>query len=245
MKIVLQKFIAQAGFSSRRKAEDLIRNKMVLVNGQPAELGMKVDENDDVKVRGEKIKLANEKIYIMLNKPKGYTCTNRKFPGEKNVFELLMKPPTSPQPSPYKEEGGRLFIVGRLDKNSRGLVLLTNDGDLTQKLTHPKYEHEKEYFVETRHCLVSTDVLTKKLKTGVDIGEGDGMARAKDAKYIENNKLKIILTEGKKRQIRRMFKILGCDVIDIIRTRIGNLKLDDLPEGQWRYLENEEIKNLK
>ena len=248
MKIVLQKFIAQAGYCSRRKAEELIKkgagleNGPILVNGRPPELGEKVDENDDVRIDGKKIFLSNDKIYIMLNKPAGYTCTNRKFPGEKNVFELL-RTFTCSQSSPNK--GERLFIVGRLDKNSRGLILLTNDGNLTLKLTHPRYEHEKEYEIKLKIQMSNVKTIIEKLKFGVNIEEDDGTVRVKDAKYLEGNKFKIILTEGKKRQIRRMFTAIGCQVTDIIRTRIGNLKLNDLPEGQWLFLSAEEIKNLK
>ena len=135
MKIVLQKFIAQSGYCSRRQAEELIRLKKVLVNDELAELGMKVDQDSEVKVRGKKIAINKEKIYIALNKPKGYTCTNRQFEGERNVFNLV-------------DVAEKLFTVGRLDKDSRGLILLTNDGDLALKMTHPRFEHEKEYMVK-------------------------------------------------------------------------------------------------
>jgi len=247
-KIVLQKFIAQSSCCSRRKAEEMIKNSKVQVNGRPAELGMKVDEKDDVRIYGKKILLSNDKIYIMLNKPAGYTCTNRKFPGEKNVFELLST--TNVKTNIGTTPGlslriKKLIIVGRLDKNSRGLVLLTNDGGLAQKLTHPKFEHEKEYIVVTGHCPATTDMIIKKLNNGIDIGEGDGIVKTKNINYLGNNKFKIILTQGKKRQIRRMFKALGCEVTGILKTRIGNLKLNDLPAGRWRFLNNEEIKKLK
>jgi 23S rRNA pseudouridine2605 synthase len=242
----LQKFIAQSGYCSRRQAEELIRLKKVLVNDELAELGMKVDEDDEVKVNGQKLTLSKEKIYIILNKPKGYTCTNRKFTGEKNVFELLK---TSPQPSPRTGEGefSRLFVVGRLDKDSRGLVLLTNDGDLTQKLTHPKFEHEKEYIatILNYQLQITNDEIVRRLRKGVDIGEGDGVVRAKSLKYLGDNKFEIILTEGKKRQIRRMFRAVGCEIKDLVRVQIGNLQLGNLVEGKWRRLNSEEIVMLK
>lgn len=237
-KIVLQKFISQSGFCSRRKAEELIRDGLVAVNGDTAELGMKVSENDKVKVGDKNIGLAEKKIYIKLNKLVGYTCTNRSFDKEKNVFELLsdIKLP-------------RLYIVGRLDKNSRGLLLLTNDGELTEKLTHPRYEHEKEYEVEVisrkEGVRVNDNEIEKRLLEGVDIGEGDGTYRAKKVKIIGDNRFSIVLTEGKKRQIRRMLGALACEVIDLERVRIGSLEIGDLGLGRWGYLSDEELVNLK
>jgi len=239
MKIPLQKFIANSGYCSRRKAEELIRNsarssqfETVLVNGRPAELGMAVSRSDEVKIKGKKIELSKNKIYIKLNKPNGYTCTNRKFEGETNIFDLVKT-----------EE--RLFVVGRLDKNSRGLILLTNDGELTQKLTHPKFEHEKKYQVEIKsQNNIKTENVIQKLKEGVDIGEGDKIVKAKKVRYLRNNKFEIILTEGKKRQIRRMFNALGIDIIDLVRVEISGLKLENLAEGKWEYLSASEIQKL-
>lgn len=219
----MQKFIADSGLCSRRKAEDLIRIGKVKINGHVAELGMKAGEEDEVIVDGNKIIINNRKIYIKLNKPAGYTCTNRKFKGEKNIFELV----------DLKE---RLFAVGRLDKDSRGLVLLTNDGELTNKLTHPRYGHEKEYIVEVECSKLKVESIVKQIEQGVDVGEGDGIAKARDIKYLGDNKFKIVLGQGKKRQIRRMFKALGCDVIDLLRIRIGKFELEDLKEGEWEYI---------
>jgi 23S rRNA pseudouridine2605 synthase len=280
MKMVLQKFIAEAGYCSRRQAEELIRKSVgaqnivpIQVNGQPAELGMKVDENDDVRIYGQKIILNKEKIYIMLNKPVGYVCTNRKFKGERNIFDLLSdynifadnKIPSregwrgapgcvtvnhgnTPRPSgtPFKRgRGTRLFTVGRLDKDSQGLVLLTNDGDLTQKLQHPRYEHEKKYVVKVKSQNAKVKSIEENLKGGgVDIGEGDGVAKVKRIKYLGSDKFEIVLTQGKKRQIRRMLQALGCEAADLVRTSLGSLELGDLKSGQWRYLNQEEIKKL-
>ncbi len=230
MKMVLQKFIARSGYCSRRKAESFIVNGKVVVNGEIAYLGMRVDENDEVTICGKKLEPENKKIYIILNKPIGYICTSRRFKGEKNIFDLVK----------VKE---RLFVVGRLDKNSRGLVFLTNDGDLAQKMTHPKYEHEKEYEVQLSISNLQSLIngIIKKLKNGIDIGEGDGIVKVKDIKYLKDGKFKIVLTEGKKRQIRRMFKSLGFEVEDLLRIRIGNLKLGKLKKGEWIYVEKEEI----
>lgn len=235
MKIVLQKFIADSGYCSRRKAEELIKNNKILVNGEPAELGMKVFDTDLVRVEGKAIGRLKEKKYIALNKPAGYTCTNRKFRGEKNIFDLVDVPE-------------RLFVVGRLDKDSEGLVLLTNDGDLAQKISHPSFGHEKKYIVKISNSSpsgkqvkfwqsgqISNKIVENFLK-GIDIGDGDGLVRAKKIKYLGNNRFEIVLTEGKKRQIRRMFKALGFEVEGLLRTEIGDIKLGDLRKGKWRKI---------
>lgn len=239
MKIVLQKFIADSGLCSRRKAEELIKKKKVKVNGEIAILGKKVDGSDEIKVNNKKIELAKEKIYIILNKPVGYTCTNRKFKNEKNVFDLV-NPPHTPPERGVKE---RLFVVGRLDKNSRGLVLLTNDGECANKLTHPKFEHEKEYEVKVKSNpsagkagKLKVDSIVKSFKTGVDIGKGDGVVKAKEAEYLGKNKFRIILIQGKKRQIRRMFNKIGYSIEDLERTRIGEISLGDLKSGKYKAI---------
>jgi len=230
MKIVLQKFIAQSGYCSRRKAESFIVNEKVLVNGEIAHLGMRVDENDEVKICGKKIEPETKKKYVILNKPTGYTCTNRSFKNEKNVFNLV-------------KVDERLFVVGRLDKNSRGLVLLTNDGELTQKLTHPSFEHEKEYEVQLliNNLQFSIKDIIKKVKAGIDIGDNDGVVKVKDIRHLGENKFRVILTEGKKRQLRRMFGVLGYRVESLTRVRIGKIELGDLKEGEWKYIKKEEI----
>jgi pseudouridine synthase len=233
MKMILQKAIAMSGLCSRRQAEALIRDGRVKINGAMALLGEQADPNKDkITVNGRLIPEIEKNVYIMLNKPIGYTCTNRHFHNEKNIFELVDLPV-------------RLFTVGRLDKDSRGLVLLTNDGDLTQKLSHPKFESEKDYEVKIRDEVVNPEMVIKKLLSGVDIGEGDGIVRAKRAKYLQNELFVITLNEGKKRQIRRMFEVLGTRVSDLKRVSLGGLSLGDLPEGRWDYLNEEEINNLK
>lgn len=232
MKIILQKAIAESGYSSRRKAEELIRKGEVSVNGCLAFVGEKADpEKDKITIRGKLISKPEEKIYIMLNKPLGYTCTNRRFANEKNIFDLVKLPI-------------RLFTVGRLDKDSRGLVLLTNDGDLTQKISHPKFGHKKEYEVKIRDEVVNPGLVVKNLLKGVDIGAGDGRVKAIAAQYLQNGIFRITLNEGKKRQIRRMFEALGTKVVDLKRIGLSGLGLEDLPEGKWDYLNKEEIANL-
>ncbi len=233
MKMILQKAIAASGYCSRRKGEELIRNGHVSVNGALALIGDEVDPiNDKITVNGRLLSSPEKLAYIILNKPLGYTCTNRRFPNEKNIFDLVDLPT-------------RLFAVGRLDKDSRGLILLTNDGDLTQKLSHPRYEHDKEYEVKVRDEVVNPDMVIKNLLAGVDIGDGDGIVKAVRAKYLQNDLFVITLNEGKKRQIRRMFEVLGTRVVDLKRISLGGLTLGNLPEGRWDYLSEEEINNLK
>jgi len=224
MKIVLQKYLSEAGFSSRRQAEKFISEGRVKVNGKIAHLGERADENDEVTVAGKRVEVKNQKLYVLLNKPVGYTCTNRSFKGEKNVFDLVN----------IKE---RLFVVGRLDKNSHGLVLLTNDGALAQEMTHPRYEMPKVYRVtvasEEEIEEGQSDMVARRFKSGVDIGEDDGIAKAQDVKYLGNNTFKVTLTQGKKRQLRRMFAILGYNVVDLERVALGKYQLGDLKEGKW------------
>lgn len=221
MKTRLQKFIANSGYCSRRKAEELIKERRVKINNKFASLGVSVDERDIVSIDGNKINSNRNLIYILLNKPKNYSCTNRKIPGEKNVFDLIKN-----------EE--KLSIVGRLDKNSRGLVLLTNDGDLCYKLTHPSFQHEKEYIIETNRDLTQDD--EQKMKEGIDINEKT-KAKVKEIKRTSKNRYSITLTEGKRRQIRRMFEVFNCTVIDLKRTRIDKYKLGKLREGESTFIE--------
>ena len=225
MKTILQKYIAEAGLCSRRQAEELIRTKKVLVNNKTAELGMRVDGNDQVKVYDEVLQKKEKKIYIALNKPLDYTCTNREFKNEKNIFELI----------DIKE---KLFTVGRLDKNSHGLILLTNDGDWAQKLSHPRYEHKKIYIVKIQKPEMSEKNILINFKRGVDIGEGDGVVKAKDIKVVADNEFEITLTQGKKRQLRRMFGALNCRVKDLKRTEFADFRLGDLKEGNWENIKS-------
>ena len=233
MKMIIQKIIAQSGYCSRRNGEQLIRDGLVKVNGEVAQIGETADpEKDKISVQGHSIKKPASLVYLKLNKPLGYTCSNRRFEGEKNIFDLV-------------KTNERLFAVGRLDKNSRGLVLLTNDGELTQKLSHPRFEHEKVYAVKIAGNSINDEFITKKLLTGIDIGDDDGIVRARQVKYLQNNIFIITLGEGKKRQIRRMFGCLDFDVLDLKRIEISGLKLGGLKEGQWIDLTEAEIAKIK
>ncbi len=236
MKIILQKFIADTGYCSRRKAEDLIRSGKVSVDKKKAELGMRVDEENEIIISGKKIKKDFDRVYIILNKPEGYTCTSKKFKGEKNVFDLV-------------KTNKRLFIVGRLDKNSQGLVLLTNDGDLAQELTHPSFEHEKKYVVEIEKTKFNQLEIINNFKKGVDIGKSDfgggiksdGIVWAKNIKYLGGTRFEIVLTEGKKRQIRRMFQTQNLEIKKLKRVSLGKLRLGELKPGQSRNINKNQI----
>lgn len=227
---VLQKFIAESGYCSRRKAQELIKQGKVKVNDQQAQLGDRVNEQDKVLINDKPIQSSQEPVYIKLNKPKGYVCSNRKFKNEKNIFDLI----------PKKE---RIFTVGRLDKNSHGLVLLTNDGEWAHKITHPSFECEKEYQVILNKKL-NPEIKDKIEKEGIQLAEEKTRAKVKKIERApkKNNlageKYKIILAEGKKRQIKRIFEKFNYQVLDLKRTRIGNYKLKNLKQGEWCFIDS-------
>lgn len=231
----LTKVIAENSNYSRRKAEELIRLGLVSVNNQIAQLGEKVSKEDKIKVNGQKI-IRNQKIYIKLNKPIDYVCTNRNFKGEKNIFSLIN----------IRE---KIVSIGRLDKDSSGLLILTNDGDLNYKLSHPKFEHNKIYLVKINNDeQLKNKVFLNKLKNdfirGINIGEKT-LAKAKKVTIINEQLFEITLSEGKKRQIRRMFGFFSLRVESLKRIEFTGIKLDGLKEGQWENLNKEEIDILK
>lgn len=232
--MIIQKAIAASGYCSRRKAESFVRDGEVEVNGLEAMVGQIVNpDKDEIKVNGKVIGALEDFVYVKLNKPVDYVCTAAKFKNEKSIFDLV----------DVKE---RLFPVGRLDKDSRGLVLLTNDGDLTQKLAHPRFEHDKIYEVRLRdEGPIDGFKLARALEKGVDLGGEDGVVRAKKAEYLQKNDFAITLNEGKKRQIRRMFAALGFYVIDLKRTEISGLRLGNLAEGYWDYLSDAELDRFR
>lgn len=216
----LNKYIAQAGICSRRKADELIERGLVRVNGNVVEMhGVQVDpQRDTVQVRNQIIEPATEHVYIKLNKPRGYTSTTRRHNTEHNVLELV-------------KHRGRVFIVGRLDKESDGLIILTNDGEWAQEMMHPKYEVEKEYLVWVNRAISKSDMQT--LKKGIKV-DGE-MMRAKVAERLDDKKIRLVLTEGKNREIRRMLDKMGYTVTRLKRIRIANIKLGGIESGKWQY----------
>ncbi len=233
MSIIIQKAIALSGLSSRRKAEDLVLNGSVKINGKNATVGQMVDiEKDIIIVRGKKISFPENYTYLKLNKPKGYVCTSKSFKNEKNIFELV-------------NSNERLFVIGRLDKNSRGLVILTNDGDLTQKISHPKYKHNKKYLVKVSPMVNNFSEMKKEFIKGVNIGGEEGIAKVENIINKPNNYFEIILSEGKKRQIRKMFEVFKYKVLDLQRIEIAGVKLATLSEGRYEKLSEDDLKVLK
>lgn len=223
----LQKRLARAGIASRRKAEDLIREGRVRVNGAVAELGTRVAEGDEVEVDGEPVASPQTKVTFMLNKPAGYVTTLEDELGRPTVMALVPEVPG-------------LHPVGRLDLESEGLLLLTTDGELTLKLTHPRYQHEKEYRVWCREGTLDAGALAV-LEQGVTLD--DGPARAVVAKLAEGG-CRMVLTEGRKRQVRRMLAEVGYKVTRLVRTRVAGLELGALPSGRYRELSPEDFAKL-
>lgn len=231
----LQKFMAKCGVASRRKSEELILERRVKVNGTLVEeLGFKVDiDKDKVSVDGKEIKLEEEKVYILLNKPIGYITTLSDEFNRKKVIDLL------------KEVKQRVYPVGRLDSDTSGFLLLTNDGNLAYKLTHPKYEIKKKYIAKVKG--IPTEEELSKFKTGLKIE--DYITAKAEIKILSKEKnsstLEIIIHEGKNRQVRKMCSKIGHPVIELKRVEMGSIKLCNIEEGKWRHLDKWEIEYLK
>lgn len=225
----LQKILSSAGICSRRKAEELLLAGRVTVNGLPAGLGDKADpEHDRVQVDGADIGSASARTYIMLHKPRGYVTTLSDEKGRKTVAELVANCPA------------RVWPVGRLDMDSEGLLLLTDNGELTNRLTHPSHRVEKEY-----HVQVSGDISRAIPKLRIPmVLDGEEM-EADLVAQLDGRWLKIIIHQGKNRQIRRMCAAAGLTVIRLKRVREGQVYLGDLQPGKWRELTNEEISLLE
>ena len=231
----LQKFMAEQGIASRRKSEELIEAGKVKVNGHVAALGDKINPYKDlVTVKGKKIAFSKKRkmVYIMLHKPRGYVTTVSDERGRKTVMDLI----------PDVKE--RVYPVGRLDKDSEGLLLLTNDGSFTNCMTHPSHEYAKTYRVTVRPSI--TDEILDKLRHGVVI-DGKKTAPAEVTVLTEEEGrvvLEFILREGRNREIRKMCESQGLEVARLKRTSIGSLKLGMLPQGQYRELSEQEVKKL-
>jgi 23S rRNA pseudouridine2605 synthase/23S rRNA pseudouridine2604 synthase len=224
----LQKFLSTAGVCSRRKGEELIRAGQVRVNGRVvAELGARVDpERDRVSVDGIPVKAETRRVYIALNKPRGYV-TSCRHAGKRIVLELVNVPQ-------------RIFPVGRLDRDSTGLLLLTNDGGLHQKLSHPSFDHEKEYDVTVERPI--SDGALQRMAEGMPIR--DGRTRPAEVRRIDERRFRIVLKEGRNRQIRRMVRSLGNEVVELKRIRVAAVWLGRLAEGAWRHLTDREVEAL-
>jgi 23S rRNA pseudouridine2604 synthase len=222
----LNKFIAETGVCSRREADKWIEAGRVQCNGAIATLGTQVQEGDDVRVDGRRVGAKKKQIYIALNKPVGIVCTTE--PDIKdNIVEFVG----------HRE---RIFPVGRLDKDSEGLILLTNDGDIVNEILRSENNHEKEYLVTVDRAI--TDLSLKMLASGVKImGQ---MTKPSIVSRVSANAFRIILTQGLNRQIRRMCSALGYKVQRLKRVRIMNVKLGNLETGKWRYLSEGELMGL-
>lgn len=225
----LQKFLSKAGICSRRKGEEHIQAGRVSVNGKIiTELGTKIDPaKDRVAFNGEVVTLKNDLVYIALNKPEGYVTTCSQ-PGEKIVLDLIDIPQ-------------RVFPIGRLDKDSTGLLVLTNDGDLHHRLLHPSFDHEKEYDVMVSKPI--TDGALRRIAKGMPMM--GTKTRPAEISRISSKRFRIVLKEGKNRQIRRMVRKVGNHVTHLKRLRVSDIDLKNLKKGTWRYLTEAEIKALR
>lgn len=228
----INKYLKEKGYSTRRGADELIKKGAVLVNGKKAVLGMEIYHDDDVKIEGKKGVKEETLYYIAYNKPIG-VLTNKDEAAGKDILSVTK----------FKNEQGKdikVFPVGRLDKDSHGLILLTNDGRVTDKLLSPRFLHEKEYNVTTDRPF--NDFFLSNMANGIRI-DGSVTRKAKLERLFPNS-FSIILTEGKKRQIRRMCEAMHIDVVDLVRTRIMNIELSKLNHGEYRHLTKEEKKKL-
>ena len=231
--IRLQKYISQCGIASRRKAEELILQGKVKINGKTAVLGDKVHDGDKVYVGGKRVIIPKKNYrYIMLNKPRGFITTMSDDRGRKCVAELV------------RGVGERVYPIGRLDKDSEGMLIFTNDGDFANKVMHPRNSIYKFYRVTVRPDITEDQLV--KLETGVEL---DGKKTAPAVVHVLHKEqgrvvLEMILHEGKNREIRRMCEALGLEVARLRRTQIGGVKMGMLKQGDWRDLTEKEVKNL-
>jgi 23S rRNA pseudouridine2605 synthase len=233
MQIRLQKYLADCGIASRRKSEELILAGKVKVNDEIiTQLGVKIDpQTDKIYYQNKLVQPANY-VYIMLNKPQGYTCTTRKFLKEKNILDLVN----------VKE---KVFPVGRLDKNTQGLIFLTNDGNFAYRLTHPKFQIEKEYVVMLREPPAYADASTGRQHDIVKnleimeqgIMDENELLKIQSYRINSPNSTNIILTQGHKREIRRLFAHFNYQIKDLKRIRIDKWQLGNLAEGKWQYFQ--------
>lgn len=223
----INKFLSEMGYCSRRAADKLIEQGRVTINGKVPEMGTKITVADEVRVDGERISEPQEKpVYIAFNKPIGIVCTTDTRVEKDNIIDFINYP-------------SRIFPIGRLDKPSEGLILLTNDGDIVNKILRARNKHQKEYIVTVDRPI--TKVFLEKMANGVPIL--DRVTRKCEIEEISKFQFRIILTQGLNRQIRRMCEYLGYNVTALKRIRIMNIQLD-VPVGKWRYLSEKELSEI-
>lgn len=227
----INKFLAACGVASRRECDKLIESGAVLINGKPAQIGTDVGDDDTVTVNGTTVSVRKNEYYI-LNKPKGYICSVRDEKGRKTVLDLM------------PQGAGRIYPVGRLDYDSEGLLILTTDGALAQHLTHPSNEVPKTYLVKIEGTI--TEAGLNPIRSGVDIG-GYVTKKCK-AHIVETNKeytkIHVTITEGKNREVRKMFEAIGKEVTLLKRIKIGEITLRGLDRGAYRKLTKQEVAYL-
>jgi 23S rRNA pseudouridine2604 synthase len=229
----INKYFSEVGYCSRREADKLIEQRRVTINGVIAEMGSKVSYNDEVKLNGMLItakgKAEGKKkkhVYIVFNKPRGVVCTTDTEREKNNIIDYINYPE-------------RIFPIGRLDKDSQGLILLTSDGDIVNKILRAGNNHEKEYLVKVKHPI--TNVFIQKMSSGVPIL--GTITKKCHVERIDRFRFKIILTQGLNRQIRRMCEYLGNEVVELERYRIMNIDLD-VSLGKWRHLTDKELNGI-
>ncbi len=229
----LQKYLADAGIASRRKCEQLIEEGRVKLNGAVAEIGMNVSDGDVVTLDGKRVRVNNERVMIAFYKPKNVICSNAEDEDRKKVTDF------------FKELPYRLYTVGRLDYDSEGLILVTNDGDAANRLMHPRYGLSKTYNVLCSGRFTDAEIHT--LASGVMLEDGmTAPARVKLLRETDNGntELSITIHEGRNRQVRRMVAAVGHDTLRLVRVSIGKLTISGLKSGQWRFLSREETELL-
>lgn len=225
----LNKYLADCGVCSRREADRMIEEGRITVNGMTASTGMKISVEDEVSVDGKPLKNKNKKVVLAFYKPTGITCTEKDKHAEQTIRDVIDYPV-------------RVTYAGRLDKESEGLLLLTNDGDLINGLMRSANYHEKEYMVRVNKPI--TDVFIKKMSEGIYLKDLDVTTRKCEVEKMGKFIFRIVLTQGLNRQIRRMCKVLGYEAVGLKRIRVANIRIDGLNPGDYRELRGEELENL-
>ncbi|HQS04619.1 MAG: 23S rRNA pseudouridine synthase F [Sphingobacteriales bacterium 17-39-43] len=223
----INKYLSEIGYCSRRAADKLILENRVTINGVVPEMGTKIVPDDEVRVDGKLVSTPKEKpVYIAFNKPVGIVCTTDTKAEKNNIIDYIKYPK-------------RIFPIGRLDKASEGLILLTSDGDIVNKILRARNNHEKEYLVSVNKPI--NPEFLKRMRNGIPIL--DTITRKCEVEQLDKNRFKIILTQGLNRQIRRMCEYLDYKVVKLKRVRIMNIRLD-IPIGKWRYLTDDELNEI-